>query len=159
VVAERHRHRSLFRECHALRVSRCPACGKPIRPEHCEIVTEPTLVAAILAALDYPPHPPARGPPRRRTQARPRHGSARSLLGRRHVARQGEAMEESGRQWRQKGPASAASGGDRPAARPYDEPPSAKSGRATVGAARPRLELRSSYSRATQTVAYNDGEV
>jgi hypothetical protein len=49
-------------------VTRCRACGAPLRPEHCEIVTEAPLVAGILVALGHSPHPPARAPPRRRAE-------------------------------------------------------------------------------------------
>jgi hypothetical protein len=49
-------------------ITRCPACNTRIQLEHCEIVTEPYLIAAILAALGYPPLPPARAPPRRRAE-------------------------------------------------------------------------------------------
>jgi hypothetical protein len=49
-------------------ITRCRACGTPVQPEHCEIVTEAPLVWAILAALGYSPHPPARAPPRHRAE-------------------------------------------------------------------------------------------
>ena len=44
-------------------ISRCRACSARMNPEDCEVVTEPALVSAILAALGLAMHPPARGPP------------------------------------------------------------------------------------------------
>ena len=56
----------LLKRVFKIDITQCKACGGKLHPENCEIVTDPLLVAAILADLGLNALPPQRGPPRRR---------------------------------------------------------------------------------------------
>ena len=48
----------------AVDINVCPGCGSKLRPESCELVDDPVLVARILLALGLYGRAPARAPPR-----------------------------------------------------------------------------------------------
>jgi hypothetical protein len=56
----------LLKRVFKIDVTQCKACGAKLQPDNCEIVTDPQIVAAILAALGMNFRPPQRAPPRRR---------------------------------------------------------------------------------------------
>lgn len=55
----------LLKRVFKIDITRCKACRGRLYPEKFEVVTDPQLIAAILAGLGLNARPPQRGPPRR----------------------------------------------------------------------------------------------
>ena len=55
----------LLKRVFKIDLTQCKACGGKLDPDNCEIVTDPSLAAAILTCLGLNALPPQRGPPRR----------------------------------------------------------------------------------------------